>query len=138
MLCKFKNTCSNFKKWDSNAQLSFKELQTLEIYGQEQQEALVKLQKSNSYLMDNMLTWDLPQVLTNGSNGKNADRCLHPHFLQKLTLTCKATAAYSERGTAVFASAAAQQCYLWDSKNTTTKQHLIWLKLIFLSLNKLK
>lgn len=24
---------------------------------------LVKFQKSNSYLMDNMLTWDLPQLL---------------------------------------------------------------------------
>lgn len=74
----------------TNAQLSFTELHTLEICGQEYQEALVKLHKSSSYFMD-MLTWDLPQVLTNGSNGKNSDRCLHPYFSYKLSLkaTCK-------------------------------------------------
>lgn len=87
MLYKFENTCWVFKKWDTwktNAQLSFKELQTLEICGQGWQEAIVKLQKSSSYLMDNMLTWDLPQVITNGSNGKNADRCLHPQFFVEI------------------------------------------------------
>lgn len=87
MLYKFENTCWVFKKWDTwktNAQLSFKELQTLEICGQGWQEAIVKLQKSSSYLMDNMLTWDLPQVITNGSNGKNADGCLHPQFFVEI------------------------------------------------------